>query len=349
MSSDRINKVLNMNNEEKYQKFALCREMMETPDVIRNFNVPGLKRYVEGVNKKKTVLLTGEGSSRIFPAKRAISQALLAPESTCFFTEGSTQAMEYGLKDAAVFGASNSGRTKELVRLFSKLKNEGHEDLYGVTACEDSVLEDLSASTFVLNCGAEQAVAATKSVAEQALFYDALRAGLRAEELNGLDRAADAVKNALTLEIDPGISALGAEAGMIYFAGRNNGVAEELTLKTNEISRKKSDFLEGTYAAHGIEEVMNKGDLLVIVDPFEEEEEKLTDCLTKAVGVQIIAISRRKTSFPYNIVIPEAGEFNNFVELAAGWNLLVEIGLALGIDLDTPVRARKVGNEYTEG
>jgi glucosamine--fructose-6-phosphate aminotransferase (isomerizing) len=29
-----------------------------------------------------------------------------------------------------------------------------------------------------------------------------------------------------------------ANAGTIYFAGRNDGVAEELTLKTNEITRK---------------------------------------------------------------------------------------------------------------
>ncbi|NIA17213.1 MAG: sugar isomerase, partial [Planctomycetes bacterium] len=34
-----------------------------------------------------------------------------------------------------------------------------------------------------------------------------------------------------------------------------------------------------------------------------------------------------------------------YVYLSAGWNVLVEIGLALGIDLDKPQRARKVGNE----
>jgi glucosamine--fructose-6-phosphate aminotransferase (isomerizing) len=336
-----------MNSNEKYQKFALCREMLETPRVIRDFHVPNLEGYVDGAAKKKDVLLSGEGSSRIFPAKRAITQALKGSEGIRFFTEGATQAMEYDLDDAAVFGASNSGRTKELVRLFTKLKEQGHGELYGVTAAENSTLESLSASTFVLDCGAEDAVAATKSVAEQALFYDALRAGLRKETLSGLEKAADAVEKALTLEIDPRITELAAKSGMIYFAGRNDGVAEELTLKTNEITRKKSDYLEGTYAAHGIEEVMNPDDVLIVVDPFEEEEEKFAECLTKGVGVQIIAISKRKTSFPYNIVIPEAGEFDNFVELAAGWNLLVEIGLALGIDLDTPVRARKVGNEYT--
>jgi len=32
--------------------------------------------------------------------------------------------------------------------------------------------------------------------------------------------------------------------------------------------------------------------------------------------------------------------------MSAGWNILVEIGLAIGIDLDKPERAGKVGNEF---
>ena len=37
---------------------------------------------------------------------------------------------------------------------------------------------------------------------------------------------------------------LAVAAPTIYFAGYNDGVAEELTLKHHEITRKKSDFLE---------------------------------------------------------------------------------------------------------
>ncbi len=37
---------------------------------------------------------------------------------------------------------------------------------------------------------------------------------------------------------------------------------------------------------------------------------------------------------------------NPYVYLCAGWNLLIEIGLALGINLDKPERARKIGNEF---
>ena len=63
--------------------------------------------------------------------------------------------------------------------------------------------------------------------------------------------------------------------------GYNDGVAEELTLKTNEITGKKSDFLEGTYVVHGIEEVMDKNDIVFVIDPMEEEIEKFQDVRAK--------------------------------------------------------------------
>jgi glucosamine--fructose-6-phosphate aminotransferase (isomerizing) len=134
-------------------------------------------------------------------------------------------------------------------------------------------------------------------------------------------------------------------ASTIYFAGYNDGVAEELTLKTNEITRRKSDYLEGTYAVHGIEEVMDKNDIVFVVDPVDEETGKFQEVLSKGVGLTVIAIAPRKTPFT-TILVPDAGEMNPYVYLCAGWNLLVEIGLASGIDLDKPARARKVGNEY---
>ena len=64
--------------------------------------------------------------------------------------------------------------------------------------------------------------------------------------------------------------------------------------------------------------------------------------------MNIIAISTQKTIFP-TIIIPDGGEHSEYVQLAAGWNVLVETGISLGIDLDKPVRARKVGNEYIAG
>ena len=135
-----------------------------------------------------------------------------------------------------------------------------------------------------------------------------------------------------------------ANAPTIYFAGYNDGVAEELTLKTNEITRKKSDFLEGTYAVHGIEEVMDAKDIVFVVDPIEDEITKFQEVLVEGVGLKVVAIADRDTPFD-TIVVPQAGELAPYVYLCAGWNVLVEIGMMLGINLDKPERARKVGNE----
>ncbi len=329
----------------KYNKFSLCREMLETTDVIKNFDAAAVSGFVTALSTSESIFLTGEGSSRILPGKRALYNLQKQGTDLAVFTDGGAQAMEYNLKDSIVFGMSNSGKTKELVRLFNILKAQGNKNLYGITANKGTPLEELAAKTHVLTCGTENAVAATKSVVEQSLFYDALFTVYIGKSIENLSEAGIAVKEALEMEIDRSIIDSIANARTIYFAGRNDGVTEELTHKTNEITHKKSDFPEGTYGVHGIEEVMNEDDVVIIINPFADEEEKFQECLSDGVGLKIIAISSQDTIFP-TIKIPEIGYFQNYVELAAGWNILVETGIALGIDLDKAERARKVGNEF---
>ncbi|NOY38605.1 MAG: SIS domain-containing protein [Chlorobi bacterium] len=333
-------------NNHTYSQYALVREMLETADVVRKFDPQCSARFAETVEKKQKLFLTGEGSSRIFPAKRAIYHAMKEAFPYPVTTEGATQALEYALDEYAVFGASNSGKTKEVIRLFKSLKESRHQAFYGLTANENTPLEELALETHILQCGKEDAVAATKSVIEQGLFYDSLFHHLQNKKMTGLKELADHLELAMKADVDPAIVYMLKNADVLYFAGRNTGVAEELTLKTNEITRKKSDFLEGTYALHGIEEVMDKNEVVVIIDPFESEEEKFQTCLADGVGMKIVAISSRQTRFP-TLVINSENLYKEYIELAAGWNLLVETGIALGINLDKPVRARKVGNEFT--
>lgn len=331
--------------EEKYNKFALVREMMETPGIIRSFKPGTAEKFAGKSRDKKGLFLTGEGSSRIFPAKRAITSAMRNNFSLPVLTEGATQAEEYVLDNFAVFAASNSGQTKEVIHLASSLKKKGHSAVFGLTANQGTKLSELVVDTHVLSCGKENAVAATKSVIEQGLFYDSLIRKLMNKGMTGLEKLGDQSEQALTQKINPEITKLIREASIIYFAGRNNGVAEELALKTNEITRKKSAYLEGTFAVHGIEEVMDKSEVLIWIEPFESELEKFSECLVKGVGLKVIAVSSKETIFP-TIIIPDAGEYNEYVQLTAGWNILVETGISLGINLDKPERARKVGNEY---
>ncbi len=335
-------------NQARYAEFGLCRDMLDVPRIIERFDCRRMTETARAVAQVGRLLMTGEGSSRIFPAKSAMAHARRRGWPLTVHTEAGRQAQEYQLADWAVFALSNSGRTAEVIGLFSKLKEAEHPHRYSLTAFSDSRLESLATTGYVLNCGEEGAVAATKSVFEQALFYRALlEAAAGQPELE--DRRAElsrAVEAALTLSIDPALIEKIAAAGHIYWSGRNDGVAEELTLKTNEITRKDADYLEGTYAVHGIEEVMDARDVLLWIDPYPEFEAKFDDVLVKSVGLTVIAIASRDTRFP-TIRIADAGDLAPFVQMAAGWNVLVEAGLALGINLDKPLRARKVGNEYT--
>ena len=304
-----------MNNLEiKYSQFALCREMLETVEVIQKFNQDFVQKFLPVLHKSKKLLITGEGSSRIFPAKHLLYQINSLGIDLFAFTEGCLQAGEYDLKDTAVFGVSNSGKTKELVHLLNKLKTNHHNAFYGITATTESPLEKLALDTHILQCGKENAVAATKSVIEQALVLEALLYAYLGQSLSDLNLLSNYLHQVLTQPVDNKIIEAFAKAPFIYYAGRNDGVAEELTLKTNEITRKKSAFLEGTYALHGIEEIMRENELLVIINPFESEEEKFEQVILKGVGMNVVAISSRPTRFP-TIRIPDNRKFSNYLEL----------------------------------
>ena len=328
-----------MNTTDTYSRFALCREMMETADVVRRFE---RRAVTEHLPQARKVMLSGEGSSRIFPAKRIISDALRRGWDQTIVTEGATQAAEYDLDAFHVYVASNSGKTAEGVRL---LRSVRAARTTGVVAYSGTPIATEADSAYVLGCGPEDAVAATKSVVEQALFYDEVFR--QANDADPVDVGAlgDAIAAVLGQSVPDEIIDAGVKAPVLYFGGRNDGVAEELTLKTNEITRKRSDYLEGTYAVHGIEEVMSPDQLVILIDPFPEQEEKFRTVLVDGVGLSVVAVSSRQTTFP-TMVIPDLGPLTPYLQLVAGWSILTEIGIGSGIDLDTPDRARKVGNEF---
>lgn len=333
--------------DEPYRKYALVREMLEVKQVLAAMEPSRIFEFTKHIRHKK-ILLTGEGSSRIFPAKKVIYDAGLHHYKEMIITEGARQSAEYNLGDYTVFIASNSGRTKEGLELIDILKKKNHRQIMAVVAHKDSAIMNLADHAYLMKSGHEKAVAATKTVMEQALFYDILFRKSNHKDLPDLNQLGDAIERVLNIQIPEKICRQLGAAKMLYFSGRNNGVAEELSLKANEITRKKSDYLEGTYAVHGIEEVMSTDEIMIVIDPFLEEESKIQKTLVNGIGMTVIAISTRNTSFP-TLLIPDNGEFNPYLQLAMGWNVLIETALTLNIDLDHPKRARKIGNEFEPG
>ncbi|MCX7984542.1 MAG: SIS domain-containing protein [Bacteroidetes bacterium] len=331
--------------QDRYIQYFIVQEMMDTINVVKQFDPLSTINIVQVIRMVRKLFLTGEGSSRIFPAKQVRKKALEWGVDLQITIEGSRQAALYDLSDFVVLLASNSGRTKEVIALARKLQDQGNKNLFGLTANRNTPLEKLCTQTYYLTCGWEQAIPATKSVVEQALFYESILWNYVGEQMPQCTALARIIEEALTMRIEPSIVEAVAKAPVLYFAGYNDGVGEELALKTNEITRKRSDFLEGTYVVHGVEEVMNHDDVVILIDPIEEEVEKYYEVLVKGVGLKVIAIANRETPF-LTVRVPDAGIFMPYVYLCAGWNLLVEVGTVLGINLDRPERARKIGNEF---
>jgi glutamine---fructose-6-phosphate transaminase (isomerizing) len=332
-------------NDPRYNKFHLVKEMYETVEYIKNFDTQPSKELFLDLPGKAPIMFTGEGSSRIFPARNSVYRRLASGEGPQIFTESSTDLRGKNLDDFVVIGASNSGKTRELVNLFRYLNDSGHILKYGLSCNRGTLLEDFAKKTFVLDTGVETAVAASKSVVAQALFYDALLAEFNITGNINTSELSAFFLESLNIIINSDITEVICKANMVYFTGNNNGVAEELTLKTNEIIRKKSAFLPGTYLLHGVEEVMSKNDVIIMVDAYPDEYQKIKSIYTDSVGTPVIVISEKPSPF-HTVMIPRVSEqFEPYVKLAAGWNLLVESGIRLGVDIDKPQRARKIGNE----
>ena len=89
--------------DEKYSQYALVREMMDTVGVVKNFDPSQTKTVAPKIQSVGRLLMTGEGSSRIFPAKNAMRKAMRWGMDLQIATDGSRQSAEYNPSKFAVF------------------------------------------------------------------------------------------------------------------------------------------------------------------------------------------------------------------------------------------------------
>ena len=92
---------------------------------------------------------------------------------------------------------------------------------------------------------------------------------------------------------------------------------------------------------------MKAGDVVILIDPYKSELELIKQLIADRAETNVFVIDTEDTIFP-TIKVKDAGEFTTYAYLAAGWNILVEVGMSFGLNLDEAERARKVGNAYEE-
>ena len=330
------------------------QEMLETEKVCLDFDF-GITEQLSHKIGTDRIIFTGMGSSLIFPGKQAKNRAMKLNPSNRIESYFASDLFQYtDFKDTYVFLCSNSGKTKEVILLLDHVKSLGAKCV-AVTAVEDSILADRSDEKIILSCGFEQGVAATKSVVEQGLIYDSLIHHLsnnQGKKVNfsslkkELTKTALAIRNNVNVTLDKDTLATLVESNNYFMVGLDNGVAEEITLKSYEIARKMALFYPDTHIVHGVEEAI-EGNCAVIFRPSAFKE-YLSDFQTFSdkTNCQLIGIDNQGSLIGVGVDINET--FSNYCLLAAGWGLLRSVGNELQLDIDHPEKASKVGNPYSE-
>ena len=292
----------------------------------------------------KRIILTGMGSSMIFPAKQAKNRAMklgLNNKVEAYFASDLFQYSDFS--DTVLFLSSNSGESKEIILFLEHALKHGGECI-AITAVADSTLAQRCSSKIVLRCGFEQGVAATKSVVEQALINDSLIFNLA--KAQGLEvnfeylqaellKTAKSIADNVNLEFPPDLIQAVAKSQQLFFIGLENGVAEEIALKASEISRKLAIYYPDTQIVHGVQEVIDGG--TTILCAYQELLSYLADFekFSQQTNTQLIVLGA-DTGSP----------FGNYSLLASGWGFLCSLANSLKIDIDHPLKAQKVGNSY---
>src|SRR3989344_6929258 len=230
------------------------QEMLETEQVCLQFDFNQTSDLASKIGTSR-IIFTGMGSSLIFPGKHAKNRAMklnIANKVEAYFASDLFQYEDFS--DTYVFLCSNSGKTKEVILLLEDIKSKGAKCV-AITAVPDSILAQRSDEKIILTCGFEKGVAATKSVIEQALVYDSLiyhLAKIQGRDIDfellksGLKQTALAIKNNINLRVEDLLLKKLATSKNYYVVGLDNGMAEEITLKSYEIARKIALFYPDT-------------------------------------------------------------------------------------------------------
>ncbi len=116
---------MNSLSEDRYSKFALVKEMLETPGIVAAFNQAAADAAAE-IAATGRLLMTAKAPAASFRETAILHSRRAGSISSCILK--GNRFCEYDLSDWAVFGLSNSGQTAgKSFGCFLRLKETGHE------------------------------------------------------------------------------------------------------------------------------------------------------------------------------------------------------------------------------
>ncbi|MGQ9546647.1 MAG: glutamine--fructose-6-phosphate transaminase (isomerizing), partial [Dehalococcoidia bacterium] len=289
-----------------YQYFML-KEIMEQAQVLSQITQQDEKRFTKialDILRANQVIVTACGTSRY---AALVGRYLFSKVGKKFCDV--VMASEFGYfadsvdKNTVVIAVSQSGETADVVEGVKAARKAGAQ-VISVINRPNSILADLSHEVIYLNCGAEIAVAATKSFLSQlAIFYLLSFAMIHAFDealaklmnLNGdITRVLDWNKSEL-IQLSQKLK----DRDDFYYIARgiNFAIASEGALKLKEISYIHAEGMPAGELKHGTLALIEEGTPVVVICPADYTfSETLSNAIeAKSRGAYIIGVSDKES------------------------------------------------------
>jgi glucosamine--fructose-6-phosphate aminotransferase (isomerizing) len=289
-----------------YQHFML-KEIMEQSQMVGQTACQDGKRFTKialDILRANQVIITACGSSRY---AALVGRYLFSKVGKKFCDV--VMASEFGYfadsvdKNTIVIAVSQSGETADIIEGVKAARDNGAQ-VISIINRPNSILADLSQQVIYLNCGAEIAVAATKTFLSQlAIFYllsfsmvdgfdeaTAKLAGLNGEITKVLDWNKSELVN---------LSQKLKDKNDFYYIARgiNFAIASEGALKLKEISYAHAEGMPAGELKHGTLALIEPGTPVVVICPADYTfSETLSNAIeAKSRGAYIIGVSDKES------------------------------------------------------
>jgi glucosamine--fructose-6-phosphate aminotransferase (isomerizing) len=289
-----------------YQYFML-KEIMEEAQVLTQIVHQDEKTFTKialDILRANQVIIAACGSSRY---AALVGRYLFSRVGKKFCDV--VMASEFGYfadsvdKNTVVIAVSQSGETADVVEGVKAAKDAGAQ-IISIVNRPNSILADLSDQVIYLNCGAEIAVAATKTFLSQlAIFYllsfsmvsSFDEAAAKLTSLNGaITKVLDWNKNELIK-----LSERLKDKNDFYYIARgiNFAIASEGALKLKEISYVHAEGMPAGELKHGTLALIEPGTPVVVLCPADYTfAETLSNAMeAKSRGAYIIGVSDKES------------------------------------------------------
>ncbi|MCK4787367.1 MAG: glutamine--fructose-6-phosphate transaminase (isomerizing), partial [Desulfobacteraceae bacterium] len=330
--------------------FFMHKEIMEQPQAVRSDLMQDRHLITEmamDILRARSVVFTGCGTSRhaaligrylFSKVGGKLSDVIIGSEFHHF-----SDSID---RNTVVIAVSQSGETADVIDGI-KIARVAGGTILSIINRPNSMLEDLSQQTILLNCGFEVGVAATKSFISQIATFYLLsfsmvnKYGKARDQIISICNRIKKVQEQNHKTLVSLAQRFNNSSDFYYIArGINFAVASEAALKLKEISYIHAEGMPAGELKHGTLALVEKGTPVVVICPDDYTYDAVMNNAmeAKSRGAYIIAVSDRKSDiYDCWIRIPRVDELlYPMVAIVPLQLLAYHMAIARGCDPDKP-------------